>query len=59
MEALVESMAYFFADFDECDPNTDICGTLGGATCVNSPPGSYTCNCDAGYAGGEKTECAG
>ena len=40
------------ADIDEC--KDDPCEN--GGTCVNSPPGSYTCNCAEGYKGGHCQE---
>jgi hypothetical protein len=44
-------------DLNECATNNAGCGTPGIGTCDNSPPGSYTCNCNSGYAnaGGTST----
>ena len=36
-----------YPDIDECEVNP----CENGGTCVNSPPGSYTCNCAEGYKG--------
>ena len=41
-------------DIDECTMNTDNCDdTL--AECSNTPAGSFTCTCIAGYTGNETT----
>ena len=38
------------SDINECADDADNdCSAQG--TCVNSPPGSYSCNCDPGYTG--------
>ena len=36
-----------FSDIDECKDKP----CENGGTCINSPPGSYTCNCVAGFKG--------
>ena len=33
-------------DINECNETTELCGS--GGTCINMP-GTYFCNCDAGY----------
>ena len=37
----------FLSEIDECKDNP----CKNGGTCVNSPPGSYTCNCAKSYKG--------
>ena len=43
----------FFLDYDECNTATDdcVCSRLPGciSTCTNTPLGSYTCGCIAGF----------
>ena len=43
------------ADIDECQPGNDC---VEHANCVNTV-GTYRCECEAGYRGNGKIECAG
>ena len=43
-------------DIDECGRDPYPCHAE--ATCLNSPPGSYTCKCDQGWLG-NGTHCEG
>ena len=44
---LILSRYFFFTGTDECKDNP----CKNGGSCVNSPPGSYSCNCTKGYKG--------
>ena len=47
---------YCISDDDECTLGTDNCDT--NAICTNTPAGSFTCTCNAGYTG-DGTTCTG
>ena len=46
---------FHFTDINECDPNSDSCDN--NAVCDNTV-GSFTCECNDGYAG-DGTTCTG
>ena len=48
--------SYCISDDDECTLGTDNCDT--NAMCTNTPAGSFTCTCNAGYSG-DGTSCTG
>jgi hypothetical protein len=45
------------SDDDECATNNGGCHAA--ATCTNTPAGSFTCACNAGYTGDGTTTCTG
>ena len=42
-------ISYFAVEINECSEGTDDCHQL--ATCINTPPGSYSCECNPGACG--------
>ena len=45
----LKTTLYLPDDINECSGSPQPC--MNGATCINSPPGSFTCGCAGGFTG--------